>query len=100
MWIITFLWSVIYPILMGFWPWIMGASAAVLAFLFSPTLRKYTVAAIAVALLLGITFIGGYNSNHTVKVVTHSCDEFRKHIVVGPVTDKAIKIFKRNGLCE
>lgn len=86
--------------LMQFWGWIAAACVAILAFLFSPTLRKYTIGIIAAFILLVMAFLYGYNSNHTVETITHSCQEFRDRLVTGPATDKAIAIFKRNGLCE
>lgn len=95
--ILLFLWSVIQPILLGFWPWLLGGAGAVLAFLFSPTIRKYTIGIIAVALILGITFLGGYNSNHAITTVTHSCTEFSKHLTI---TTKGINVLKKNGLCQ
>lgn len=68
--------------------------------LFSPTLRKYTIGALAVLAVLGAAYIYGYNSNHTVETRVPSCDAFRKVLVQGPATDKAIRIFIKNGLCE
>lgn len=44
--------------------------------------------------------IYGYFSNHNVQTINHKCDDFRKHLVTGPATDKALNIFKRNGLCD
>lgn len=82
-----------------FWGWIVAGAGAVLAYLFSPTLRKYTIAIIALVLLFATFFVLGYNFNHSVKMVTHSCSEFRQYLVSGPATDKAISIFKRHGLC-
>lgn len=82
-----------------FWMWIAGGALAVLAYLFSPALRKYTLAIIALAILLAIAWILGYNSNTTVHTVTHTCDEFRQWLTKGAATDKALAIFKRHGLC-
>ena len=92
--------SILWGWIQTFWIWLAGGSLAILGLLFSPTLRKYTLGAIAVALLVTITFMWGYNSNHTVHIETHKCTEFRKHLVTGPATDKAIRIFKNAKLCE
>ena len=92
--------SVIVGFIQTFWMWLVGASIAVLAFLFSPTIRKYTIGVIAVGIILVSTFLWGYNSNHNVEVRAYKCSEFTKHLVTGPATDKAIRIFQRNKLCE
>lgn len=83
--------------LLVFWPWVLGVSGSILAFLFSATIRKYTLSIIAIALILGVTFLGGYNSNHTITTVTHSCEEFSKHLTI---TTKGINVLKKNGLCQ
>ena len=98
--ILTAVWHFLLTSLIAFWPWVVGVASAILAFLFSPTLRKYTLAVIAIVAILVVTFIGGYRSNHTVQTVTHSCSEFRKVLVTGPATDKAIRIFQKHGLCR
>ena len=97
--ITAMVWTFIVDILTKFWMWIAGAAIAVLVFLFSPTIRKYTIGIIAVLALGAIVWLWGYNSNHTVEVITHSCDEFRKWLVTGTATDKAIAIFQRHDLC-
>jgi hypothetical protein len=97
--ILTNIWSFLTGIFYQFWMWIVGSSVALLAFLFSPTLRKYTVGLIAIVLLATAVWIWGYNSNHNVEVLTHTCDEFRRWLVSGPATDKALAIFKRHDLC-
>jgi len=86
--------------LMQFWGWIAAGAIAVLTLLFSPTLRKYTIAAICASILLVSAYVYGYNSNDTVEIHTHSCADFRKVLVTGPATDKTIAIFQRKGLCE
>ena len=55
-WLATVLW----PILVTFAGWIIAGAAAVLGFLFSPTLRKWTIGAIAILLILGLTWTNGY----------------------------------------
>jgi hypothetical protein len=97
--IVTAVFAFIVNFLTQFWMWFAGAAVAILAFLFSPTLRKYTIGIIAALILLGLAAIWGYNLNHPVEVVTHTCEEFRKWLVKGPATDKAIDIFQRHGLC-
>ena len=92
--------AAIWALVQTFWMWLVGGSIALLGLLFSPTLRKYTLGAIAVGILLTATFIWGYNSNHNVEIKTHQCSEFRKHLVTGPATDKAIRIFTKAKLCE
>lgn len=82
-----------------FWGWIAGGAVALLGLMFSPRLRKYTIAGLAIVAVLVATYIGGYVSNHNVEITTHTCEEFRKWLVSGPATDKAIAIFKRHGLC-
>lgn len=93
------IWGWLTTTLMQFWGWIAAGCIAILGLLFSPNLRKYTIGAIAVTILLVIVYVYGYNSNHNVELVQHTCDEFRKWLVSGPATDKAIAIFKRHDLC-
>ncbi len=99
----SFVISAILSLVLGwlsqFWMWIVGVAVAILGFMFSPAIRKYTLAAIAVVAIVAVVYFWGFNSNHTVQTVTHTCDEFRKWLVSGPATDKAIGIFKRHGLC-
>lgn len=83
-----------------FWMWLVGGAVATLGLLFSPTLRKYTLGAIAVGIILSTTFVWGYSSNHNVEIKTHQCSEFRKHLVTGSATDKALRIFRNAKLCE
>lgn len=97
--IAAMVWSAIVDALLKLWMWIVGAAVVVLGLLFSPSIRKYTLGAIAILAILVAVWLWGYNSNHTVEVVTHTCDEFRKWLVSGPATDKAIAIFQRHGLC-
>lgn len=80
-----------------FWGWIAAGCVAILTLLFSPTLRKYTIGAIAASILLVMAYIYGYNSNDTVEVITHDCSEFAK-LMLGEVS-KVVSAFKRNGLC-
>lgn len=96
--ILSAIWSWIVGVFMAFWPWIVAGASAVLAFLWSPTIRKYTIGLVAVAAIGLSVFIWGYNSNHT--VTTHPCTEYSKHLTPGVAADKVIKVFKRNGLCE
>jgi hypothetical protein len=97
--ILNKIWVAIMLVVSQFWGWIVGGAVGILAFLFSPILRKYTIGAIAILIVGVAVYWYGYNSNHTVQVVTHTCDEFRRWLVTGPATDKAIAIFKRHGLC-
>lgn len=90
-------WNYILGILAAFWPWLLGGASAVLAFLFSPTIRKYTMAALAIGLVLIITFVGGYNSNHTVQKQLPTCTDFKKYATI---SDKTLASFQRHGLCE
>jgi hypothetical protein len=87
-------------ILAQFWGWIVGGAVALLGFMFSPTIRKYSLALIAVIVICLAIYLWGYNSNHNVQTVTHTCDEFRKWLVSSNATDKATAIFKRHGLCQ
>ena len=95
--IIAAVWGGIISTLMQFWGWIAAGCIAVLAFLFSPQLRKYTIGVVAAGILLVMAFIYGYNSNDTVRVITHDCSDFAK-LMAGEVT-KVVNTFKRNGLC-
>ena len=52
--------ATIWPALVAFGGWIAAVSVTVLAFLFSPAIRKYTIGALAVALILAVTWINGY----------------------------------------
>lgn len=92
-----FLWTT----LSAFWGWIIAGGLAILGFLFSPTLRKYTIAVITVAAVLGSAYVYGYSKGATAPrdPVPPACSEFRKVLVTGPATDKAIAIFQRKGLC-
>lgn len=92
--------TALWGFLSSFGLWILGGALALLSILFSPTLRKYTLGVLAVCVLLGAVYIFGYNSNQNVEIKTHSCDDFRKVLVSGPATDKAIRIFIKHGLCE
>lgn len=98
--ITTVILAAVWAWIQTFWLWLVGGSVAILGLLFSPTLRKYTLGAIAVGVILTATYVWGYNSNHNVTIKTHQCEEFRKHLVTGPATDKAIRIFKNAKLCE
>ncbi len=89
-------WTFIYTSALAFWPWIVGIATAVLAFLFSPTIRKYTVAALAIGILLGLSALWGYNLPHKTQVVTHQCTEFTKHL---KIDTKGVNTMKRYGLC-
>lgn len=92
--------SEVMKFLSAFWIWLVGAAVAVVGLLWSPNIRKYTITAVAlITATLGV-FYWGYSSNHKVEVVTRQCSEFQKHLVTGPATDKALTIFKRNGLCK
>lgn len=95
--ILTFLWSTIT----AFWGWIVAGGVALLGVMFSPTLRKYTIAAITVIAILISAYAYGYTKGFKADhpITPPACVEFRKHLVEGPATDKAITIFKRNGLC-
>jgi hypothetical protein len=103
--ILAFLTAQIVPaiiaFLTAFWGWILAGGLALLGFMFSPALRKYTIALLAVAAILASTyyyaFKAGYESPHP--VTPPACTEFAKHLVTGPATDKAIGIFKRYHLC-
>jgi hypothetical protein len=97
--ILSTIWSVTSGLLYQFWMWIVGGSVGLLAFLFSPTIRKYSLGILAVLIIGAFIWFWGYNSNHSVEIVTHTCDEFRKWLVSGPATDKALAIFKRHDLC-
>lgn len=98
--ILATVWAWAQSTLLAFWPWLVGGASAVLAFMFSPSIRKYTLGVIAVAIILAATYLYGYNSNHSITTVTHSCSEFQKVLVSGSATNKAIAVFKRHGLCE
>lgn len=95
--ILTVVWNWIVGVVVAFWPWLVAGASAILAFLFSPSIRKYTIAIIAVAAILASVFVWGYNSNHT--VTTLPCTEYSKPLTTGVATDKIIKYYKRNGLC-
>lgn len=97
--ILTNIWTLLTGLLMQFWMWLVGGSAVLLAFLFSPTLRKYSLGAIAILLIGTAIWIWGYNSNHSTEMLTHACNEFQRWLVSSPATDKALAIFKRHGLC-
>lgn len=97
--ILSSIWGFIYNLILQFWIWLVGAGVALLGFMFSSTIRKYSIGLIIVSLLIAAVFIWGYNSNQIVTTITHSCDEFRKVLVQGPATDKAIRIFIKHGLC-
>lgn len=95
--IMTFVWTT----LSAFWGWIIAGGLALLGFLFSPTLRKYTIAAITILAVLGSAYVYGYTKGSTAPrdPVPPACSEFRKVLVTGPATDKAIALFERKGLC-
>jgi hypothetical protein len=100
--IISALTTMLWGFLLQFWAWIVGAGLAVLGLLFSPTLRKYTIGAIAVVAVLASMFVYGYQKgfNAPHPVTPPACEDFRKVLVKGPATDKAIAIFERKGLCS
>lgn len=58
----TWFLSVVWPIIVAFAGWIAAGASFVLAFLFSAGVRKYTIAAIAIALLVVIIWFNGYLS--------------------------------------
>lgn len=94
----TIILTTIYGWLLHFWGWIAAACVAILTLLFSPTLRKYTIGVIAASILLIMTYLYGYNSNHNVEIQQHKCSEYAQ-LMAGEVT-KVVNIFKRHGLCE
>lgn len=52
--------SVVWPVILAFAGWIVAGASFVLAFLFSVNVRKYTIAAIAIALLVVIIWSHGF----------------------------------------
>lgn len=52
-------WAWVVGVVTAFGIWIAGAAAFVLAFLFSPAIRKYTIAALALVALVGSAYIYG-----------------------------------------
>jgi hypothetical protein len=102
--ILTAIWTALVGFLIQFWGWFVGAGLAVLGLLFSPTLRKYTIAVLAAAAVFGGTYFyaydKGYHAPHPIVITLPSCSAFAKHLVKGPATDKAIQIFYRNHLCQ
>ena len=94
-------WGWITTTLMQIWGWIVAGGIAILAMLFSPSIRKYTIAALVAIILLATAYIVGYSSNHNVELVQHACTEFSK-LLKGPATeiDKIVSVFRRKGLCE
>lgn len=105
--ITTAIWKFISSWFMQFWGWLVAGGVAVLAFMFSVNVRKYTIAAIAILVVLAGTFVWGYTSNHHVTTVTknkpvmitHKCSEFQKYLVKNAGADKAISLFKKHKLC-
>lgn len=55
------IWTFISGILAQFWGWILGGAVALLAFLFSPSIRKYTLGALAILAIAACIFLYGYN---------------------------------------
>lgn len=54
--------AAVWPILVQFGAWIAAGAVAVLGFLFSPAVRKYTIAGIAIAVILGFTWVHGFET--------------------------------------
>lgn len=52
--------TVVWPIIVAFAGWIAAAAAAILAFLFSPAIRKYTIAVLCFLFLMGFAWVNGY----------------------------------------
>jgi membrane protein YdbS with pleckstrin-like domain len=93
-----------------FWMWIGGVAVAILAWMFSPAIRTYTIAILAAMALLFSAFIYGYTYHTTqvihevqtqyqTQVVTHQCSEFSPYLVKGPSADKFLAVLKRHNLC-
>lgn len=99
--ILSIILGYVTSILTAFWGWIVAGGLGLLAFMFSPTLRKYTIAALTVAAIIGSMYFYGYNKGYNAEhpVTPPACSEFRKVLVTGPATDKTIRIFERKGLC-
>jgi hypothetical protein len=56
--------AVVWPVLVQFGAWIAVGAAGILGFLFSPAVRKYTIAGIAVLVILAVVWINGYDHGH------------------------------------
>lgn len=60
--ILLWLKATLLPIFVQFGVWIAAGAAAVLSFLFSPAIRKYTIAGIAVLAILGVVWYNGFET--------------------------------------
>lgn len=54
-----------------FWGWILAGGAMVLGFLFSPTIRLYTIAAIAIIAILGSVWFFGFTKGQASVDICH-----------------------------
>jgi len=100
----TFIWPSLSAILLQFWMWIFAAGLAILGFLFSPTIRKYTISFLIIVAMIGSASVYSYNKGYDAPHAVlppqpAACSDFRKYLVTGPATDKAIAIFKQHDLC-
>lgn len=81
--IVAFFNGTILPVLVAFGGWIAAAAAAVLVFLFSPTIRNYTIGAIAIVLILAVVRLDAYFDGRASVAQGSVCSEFRQIVLKG-----------------
>lgn len=83
--------AIAVPILATFGSWIAAGAALVFGFLFSPSVRKYTIGAACLVLFLAVVWLNGYlvGKSHVVKATDICADPGFHQIILKGKNDKS-----------
>lgn len=83
--------AIVLPILVAFGNWIALGAAVVFGFLFSPSVRKWTIGAICLILFLAVVWLNGYlvGKSHSVTATDICADPGFHQIVLKGKNDKS-----------